>query len=241
MKYFLGSTLVNDNGVSHEAYALFVAATQAGAMLLLEARSSMFAGDDGVESGNGSWSFREGRVTTKVGILKEISPVGYASLSEVHPVFKSSDKGLINYGELSENVKTLAHRIGGQLKKLSVDVPHSKLLNAVAASMGETDWAVVLNKKAPASDVASKPTSLPAEVRVTATQMGAGPWAKYWRIEGYVGTTLVLAISNHLRGQWHVGSCLAWMGSLDEAEVYGACANEVIRVAKEKAAIVYSD
>lgn len=232
MKYFLGSTLVNDNGVSHEAYALFVAATQASAMLLLEARCSVFAGDDGVEVDKGFWSFRDGRITTKVGILKEISPVGYASLSEVHPVFKSTDKGLISSGELAENVKTLTHRIGGQLKKMSVDVPHGKLLNAVAASMGETDWAVVLNKKAP---------PLPPNVRVTAIQMGAGPWAKYWRIEGYVGINLVLAISNHIGGKWHVGSCLAWMGTLDEAEVYNACASEVIRVAKEKSALVYSD
>lgn len=234
MKYFLGSILTNENGVKSEVYALFVAMNQEAAARALNLRTSLFAGDGGVDVGRGFWQFREKNILCTAGVLKEISPVGFKDLELVYPVVRVTDAPSLEEEEPSEMVKTLAHRIGNQLTKMESPVPHGKMLKAVAASVGETDWATVLHKKAPQPKQPVRPgPQLPKGVSVTAIELGAGPYAEYWSVEGYVGKTLVLSMNNHVQKNWRVSSSLAWMADLEEAPLYAACVAEVVRKAKE--------
>lgn len=78
-------------------------------------------------------------------LFKEISPVTYQELDH-YVTLGEVVQGNLAEESASEQARTLATRLGAQLKKLNASVSHSKLLNAVAACLGNTDWAVLLHK-----------------------------------------------------------------------------------------------
>lgn len=92
--------------------------------------------------------------------VREVSPVTYQELSTWCPTLGTNGFSLEAL-ESDERAKALAHRLGGALKRLQAPVAHGKLLHAVAASLGETDWQVLHAQRAPAEpDIAAEGPAL---------------------------------------------------------------------------------
>lgn len=230
MKYFMGATVVADDGRLYDVCAMYVARSEKAATELLKTRTSTFTGEEGIRIRLDTWRFDKASIVCSVGDLKEISYAAFSELKDRFPVFTETAAEAVPEKDYSGNVKDIAHKLGTQLKRLEAPVAHCKLLEAVSASFGDTDWAVALHKKAP-----SKPAALPPGVRVKAQPMGAGPYARYWSFVGFVNDLEVIVVNNHVMGQWRVGSNLAWTGTLEEATLFNACVAETLRLAKLKA------
>jgi hypothetical protein len=229
MKYYIGFTEVKDGSRSYNDAALFVAKNTAQAETLLRSHTALWGGDGGQEEGTDVFSFAHGEFTTNPGQLHEISYVAFLDLRAVYTVVGDMEPGELLEGATSENVKTLSRRIGTQLTRHAAPVAHGKLLNAVAASIGETDWAVALHKRI-------RPPALPDGFDIREKRLAEhGEYAQYVTIEGFVDDCLMFSMSNHISGAWHVGSSSDWSGGLAKAERHLACITEVLRRAKEYA------
>lgn len=147
MKYYIGRIQVRDGLNQYDADACIVAKNEAQAQQLLETRAQMYGGDDGEPAPGGWFGFDGDTVATRAEGLTEISPVTFSEMSRLLPVFGEKNHTELADEALDERTKTLARRIGNQLVKLDAKVAHSKLLHAVAASLGENDWQVLVHSQ----------------------------------------------------------------------------------------------
>jgi len=150
MKYYLSTLLVEDHDSSREylSHALLVAKDTEQALALHHARTTFFGGDDGVQVQYG-YKFAESDglgFTVSTHSMKDIAPATFEDLSSTLQVFGDAKAADPSTQEPAEAVKTLARRLGDQLAKRNIKVSHSQLLHAVAASLGKTDWQVVVNR-----------------------------------------------------------------------------------------------
>jgi hypothetical protein len=148
MKFFIGRLAITEgnSGACHLDQALFVAKDEAQANSLNESRAMMWGGDDGQVVVGGAWRFHDektGTFTVYANGMLEVSAAAFDDLKDWLPVFGDRKSAETQLQEPSDAVKTLARRIGDQLVKHDVKVSHSKLLHAVAASLGHTDWQVL--------------------------------------------------------------------------------------------------
>ena len=151
MKYYIGRVVIKDHGSNREysSDACIAAETEAQARVLLDERASFWGGDDSRSDSNGGYAYSESAgqgFTVFAYSVTEISPVSFAEMGKLLPVFGDFAKGDLKEQSASEQAKTLARRIGRQLLKLDVKVSHGKLLNAITASLGETDWQQLKHK-----------------------------------------------------------------------------------------------
>lgn len=225
MKFFIGRLAITEGncGACHLDQALFVAKDEAQAKDLNDTRAMMWGGDDGRVVVGGAWRFHDEKTGTFTvypdGVL-EISATAFDDLKEWLQVFGDRETAEAEKQEPAEAVKTLARRIGDQLAKHDVKVSHSKLLHAVAASLGLTDWQVA---KRTTSD--TKPsTKLPEGVRVAVHDLGNGSF----QVDGLVDDVRIIEVDNRLDVQsWYLGQtgCLPWK-HVDAARSL-ACINAV--------------
>jgi hypothetical protein len=147
MKYYIGRVQVRDGLNQYDADACIAAKNEAQAQHLLETRAQLYGGDDGEPVSDGWYGFEADTVAVRAEGLTEVSAVTFFEMSRLLPVFGESGAGDLAQEPTDQRVRTLARRIGDQLAKRDAKVPHSKLLHAVAASLGETDWQVLVHKQ----------------------------------------------------------------------------------------------
>lgn len=150
MKYYIGRLQVCDGEREYFPDACIAAENKNQAETLLETRAQLFGGDDATERQvDGSYWFADNTFWARPHGLMEVSAVTFQEMAKGLPVFGNQTVGNLEAESQDERVQTLARRIGAQLAKHDAKVSHSKLLHAVAASLGETDWQVLLHKKEP--------------------------------------------------------------------------------------------
>lgn len=226
MKFFIGRLGVSEgnSGAQHQDQALFVAKDEAQAKSLNISRAQMWGGDDGYAIGSTGWRFHDretGTFTVYAGDLLEISATAFDDLKDWLPVFGDRKTADAESQEPAEAVKTLARRIGDQLVKHDVKVSHSKLLHAVAASMGHTDWHVASKAQ---SNPPAAVLALPPEVRVETKQLSPG----HFQVDGFVNEVRVIEIDNRLNeNAWYLGQSGALPFSHLKAVNVLACLNAV--------------
>ena len=145
MKYYLSRVFITEHGSGLQATsdALVVAANQPQAEQLHQRQASHWAGEGRPEH-PGAWHYKtdDSSFVVYQGPLTEISPSTFDELRELYPVTREELAALTEQ-YLPEQARTLARRIGDQLARHGVKVSHSRLLHAVAASLGKTDWQVL--------------------------------------------------------------------------------------------------
>lgn len=150
MKHYLSTLLVEDHDTNreHYDYGLIVAKSLEQALMFNHMRASKFGGDEHRKSQYGyDFGYSVGRgYTVSVHAVKEISPSTFDEMSATLPVFGEVEEAKPETQEPAEVVKTLARRISDQLAKRGTKVSHSLLLHAVAASLGKTDWQVLVSQ-----------------------------------------------------------------------------------------------
>lgn len=197
MKYYIGRLVVWQEEYESFSDACIVAANDEQAWKLLEQRALLFADTPSEFDEHGCARF-EGIETlcVKPQRLHDISAATFQDLSKLLPVFGEAAKGDLADQASDERVRTLARRIGDQLKKHDAKVSHSKLLHAVAASLGETDWQVLSHKgESAAAEVVSP--SFEAEDRPAQTFI---PGSGYlWRVPVSVDSSMTAIVKVRAR------------------------------------------
>ena len=143
MKYYIGTLCVVSSTTEQMSPVCIAAANEAQANALLEqSAANYWCGEPGMPCGERSYHWpRCGRVTAAS--VKEVSPVTFEQMRELLPTVGDTAKLSIEQQDDTEQTRTLALRLGNQLKRLGCKVSHGKLLHAVAASLGDTDWQVL--------------------------------------------------------------------------------------------------
>jgi hypothetical protein len=227
MKFFIGRLSISEagSGACHLDQALLVAKDEAQAKDLNESRAMMWAGDDGQIEVGGAWRFHDEKSGTFFvhanGVL-EISATAFDDLKDWLQVFGDRQKAEAESQEPAEAVKTLARRIGDQLVKHDVKVSHSKLLHAIAASVGATDWQVLRHAEAPSERVEATPPG----VRVDTKGLGTGRF----QVDGFVDGIRVIEIDNRLDPEsWYLGQAGTLPWKHIDAKKTLACLNAVFQ------------
>ncbi len=211
MKYYIGRVIINDYA-SHREYltqACLAANTEAQATALLDTWAGSWD-NDGRKDDNGYTYSDNGQAFYKVSPfdLTEISPAAFVDLRKVLTTFGEVEVGELEAQSVSEQARTLARRIGDQLKKHDAKVSHSRLLHAVAASLGESDWQVLVHKQVQQAQQA--PQDVPRAL--TADDEWAGKWPQngqtqpfvpgegyLWRVPVTVNTTMTAFVEVRAR------------------------------------------
>ncbi|PNG50336.1 MULTISPECIES: hypothetical protein [unclassified Variovorax] len=162
MQFFIGRLRVTDANDSHAVNCCASAKDRHEAEELFARRARTYGWGPFTVSADGSFSFKEDRGrNVRVEEVLEVSAVTFQELaqSKWFDVCDSGPAAVLECEEPSERVRTLSRRIGRQLTKMDAKVAHSKLLHAVAASIGETDWQVLVHQRTPT--VCSAPDQAP--------------------------------------------------------------------------------
>jgi hypothetical protein len=152
MQFFIGRIRVSHAHDSHLVHVCAAADNQNGAERLFQKHARALGWGPFSANADGSYSFpKDSGKHVHVEETREVSAVTFQELaqSKWFAVCDSGPAAVLEDG-LSDRVKTYARRIGRELTRLEAKVAHSKLLHAVAASIGETDWQVLLHKASPA-------------------------------------------------------------------------------------------
>lgn len=150
MKYYIGRVVVWQEEYESFSDACIAAENEAQAWGLLQQRALLFVDAPAEFDSNGDARFAGiETLAVRPQRLHEVSAITFQEMGQVLPVFGDTGKGDLAEETPDERVKTLARRIGAKLVKLEAKVAHGKLLHAVAASLGETDWQVLLHKVQP--------------------------------------------------------------------------------------------
>ncbi len=168
MKYYIGRILVS--GMAPHAFssdACIAAKNREQARQLLDSRAALWGGDDSRQVEEGVYEYQDSieNVTfrARVDKLTEVSPSTFAEMKSVFPFFGDVSQLDLDKQSVPDRVKTLTHNLGTQLKKQGTPVAHAKLMDAVAASLGKTNWRVAaageasLDAPTGADDSLSKP------------------------------------------------------------------------------------
>lgn len=233
MKFFIGRLAITEgnSGTQHMDQALFVAKDEAQAKSLNASRAMMWGGDDGQAIGSSGWRFHDAETGTfrvYTHAVLEISATAFDDLKDWFPVFGDRKAAEAEQQEPAEAVKTLARRIGDQLVKHDAKVSHSKLLHAVAASIGKTNWHVASSKEA--SVMPEDTASLPSFVRVETKQLGPDRF----QVDGFVNEVRVIEIDNRLDAdKWYLGHAGTLPWDHRDAVKNLACVNAVFAQVKK--------
>lgn len=150
MRYYIGRLIISDqvSRREHEATVRIAAADEAQARTLLDGYASGWGWSKGEKEATGGWRFNEegGIVVVLPHTVHEVSPVTFDEMAELLPTCGPVAKASVDSGNLAESVKTIARRIGDQLNKRGFKVTNSKLLDAVSAALGASQWAVVKSR-----------------------------------------------------------------------------------------------
>lgn len=119
---------------------------QANALVVGYAKTCVGEGARQEEASDPFFESDDSDVTARIAEVREVTPTVFESVRDMVPVIGKSEVGNLANESTDERAKTLARRLGEQLSGLNAAVPHGKLLKAVAASLGETDWQVLLAK-----------------------------------------------------------------------------------------------
>ena len=170
MNYYIGRLAVFNGGYESHSDTCIVAADEVKARQLLSTRAQRFVDAPAELEPDGCYRFKGHDVlAVRPQGLTEVSAVTFQEMAALLPVLGASAVGSLAQEPDDERVKTLARRLGDQLAKQAVKVPHSKLLHAVSASLGETDWHVLLNRAQSMADA----KSLGAEASAAQEAQGA--------------------------------------------------------------------
>lgn len=200
MKYYIGRLAVFNEDYESQSDACIVAADDTQALALLRSRAQCFVDADCTLDADGCYRFDGYDVlAVRATTVHEISPAAFHDMRELLPVFGDVGKGALLEESTDERVKTLARRIGNQLARLGTMAPHGKLLRAVAASIGEADWQVLVHKDLDAvAPAASKDRSWPDNGDVQPYIPGTG---YLYRVPVTVDTTMTAVLKVRARDE----------------------------------------
>ncbi len=198
MKYYVGSVAITDHESrrEYERICVIAARTETAAQQLVNEWAQHWD-DDGEPDGAG-WEFSAGDrgYLVEPGTVRPITAAAFDAMRHhVVSFVQAGQPETLADEPADERVKTLARRIGEQLKKHDAKVAHGKLLHAVAASLGETDWQVLLHKRPAASGTDSQ-----EQVRAIKAQFNAA-------IDFAIGQGLEAAT---FLGAWREGDTSEW-------------------------------
>lgn len=148
MKYYIGQLLVHHEEYdSTTSYCVCAAGDKEAQELLRQAALRFAPGGHGPDE-RGDFRY-DGAEVLQVSVrgMKEVSFVTFSEAREVFQALGDDKHVRLEEESALEQSKTLARRIGAQLEKLGAKVPHTKLLHAVAASLGHTDFATLRSKE----------------------------------------------------------------------------------------------
>lgn len=154
MMYFIGRVVISEHETGREYFrdACICAADEKQAMKELDIWAGDWGGDNVVKAHSGYMYNRDDQAyTVAPHQVQEVPYAGFHALSKINPVFGVVSKGDLTEQTAPEQTKTLAHRLQRQLGKVEVKAPYGKLVTALAASLGETDWQSLKHKGAPAA------------------------------------------------------------------------------------------
>lgn len=152
MKYFVGTLNITEHAShrDHSRHVLIAANGIPQALKALEAFAGEWDSDpEKVDDGKFRYSAGDDPYDVQalpVDELDEITPAAFLGMKGLTRIGNDAPGNLAEQSA-SEQAKTLSRRIGNQLAGLGIEgVSHGKLLSAVAASLGETDWQVLKHK-----------------------------------------------------------------------------------------------
>jgi hypothetical protein len=145
MAFFVGTLKVNLGEFPVNQQVCIIAKNSSQASSLLDECASNYA-ENGVHEGS-SWVFQD-ELSVEARMVYPISKVTFDEMSQFLPIYcRPQDReGNLEEESVSEQARTLALRLGEHLKRHGEAVSHNRLLHAVSASLGETDWHVLLSK-----------------------------------------------------------------------------------------------
>lgn len=151
MLCFIGTVLVYDHEScrEYERQCVIAAKTDQGGKKLLADWAANWDGQNLGKPDTCGWLYDIGKACYKVTpyAVQAITPAAFDSVRHYMTTFIEPDcPGQLADETQDEKVKTLARRLGNHLEKTGMKVPHSKLLHAVSASLGESDWHVLRAK-----------------------------------------------------------------------------------------------
>lgn len=146
MKHYIGTLDIFFDEHCTQNLVLIHAANEAQARALLNKHAKDWVGDAAKldDPSDEYYTSEETMAAARVTTIVEVSPAVAASLKDHVEVLGNAVVGSLAEEPEDERVKTLARRVGSQLSKLECEVPLGKLLKAVSASIGKTDWQVLL-------------------------------------------------------------------------------------------------
>lgn len=150
MKYYIGRLVLNDHDSNREYTSdLCIAANdEPQARALLEQRASTWGWSQGEKNAAGGYRFNEegGIVVVHPYSVREVSPQTFDEMTALLHTVGPNDKAPVDGADMPETLKTLARRVGAQLKKLGIEAPQGKLLQALSASLDVVQWEVLKAK-----------------------------------------------------------------------------------------------
>lgn len=148
MKHYLGSIDVFYDEHCGDTLVALRAPSETAARELLKQHARGLVGEGAVQedADDDYFTSEHSMLGARVGELKEVTVAAFDAVAGLVTVLGDTDLGVLARESDDERVKTLSRRIGEQLRKLDAPVAHGKLLHAVSASLGETDWQVLLAK-----------------------------------------------------------------------------------------------
>jgi len=150
MKYYYGIIALSGDRISFHAPCLIVATNEANALEKLNDQAAYLYGKS-VTKAPGVYHFEDCGYTAVVQGVAEMSASSYQEMARLSGIAISEVPSQLAEEDTTEQVRTLARRVGSHLAHHGAKVPHSKLLHAIAASIGETDWQVLTHRHAPAT------------------------------------------------------------------------------------------
>lgn len=160
MKHYLASLDVFFEEDCVDRLVGICAANEAQAHALVCAHAKKCVGEGAVQEDPRDLFFESesSNITVRISHTKEVTPAVFEAVRDLVVVLGKADVGNLAAEPEDERARTLARRLGDQLNALQAPVEHSKLLHAVSASLGATDWQVLLAKgrcSAPDSNLAA--------------------------------------------------------------------------------------
>jgi hypothetical protein len=203
MAFFVGTLKVNLGEFPVNQQVCIIAKNSSQASSLLDECAANYA-DNGVHEGS-SWVFQD-ELSVEARMVYPISKVTFDEMSQVLPIYcrPQDPEGNLAEESLAEQARTLALRLGEHLKRHGESVSHNRLLHAVAASLGETDWHVLLSKSGKSADDADELESLLATATTALRDlyMGYAPGdiAGHTGVDGLGGLMRELVTTLRARG-----------------------------------------
>ncbi len=145
MRFYVGTVAIHDGHRKYREFVCIKANNERQAKAWLEHEAAHLWGGTGEKLPDGAFRYESGAYVASPAEVSEINAVTFEVLSQLHKVLGGGAGSQLEDEAMPERVRTLALRIGRQLSKLDAKVPHTKLLHAVAASLGESDWQVLVH------------------------------------------------------------------------------------------------